>query len=196
VKNPSLGKAKTRLAATLGKEKALEIYLKLLEHTRNVALEVYAERNLFYSDFVDNQDEWLNEFFQKHIQDQSPDLGQKMYSAFSDLLKIGKKKVLIIGSDCLELNSEIINRAFVSLDLKQTIIGPAIDGGYYGIGFNFEKLNSLADEVLQKVFLNKTWSHDAVFLEAEAALEALTIEYSLMPTLSDVDVEGDALSLL
>ena len=32
-RNPELGKVKTRLAATIGNENALEIYIQLLEHT-------------------------------------------------------------------------------------------------------------------------------------------------------------------
>ena len=34
IKNPVLGKVKTRLAASIGNEKALKIYYRLLEHTR------------------------------------------------------------------------------------------------------------------------------------------------------------------
>jgi uncharacterized protein len=196
IKNPGLGKAKTRLAATLGKEKALEIYLKLLEYTRVVAIETSAERHLFYSDFINNQDEWPNELFHKHIQDQSPDLGQKMYSAFMLLKSLGIKKAVIIGSDSLELTPEISNKAFELLEENDAIIGPAKDGGYYSIGFNFGQLGTNADKLLQKVFLHKTWSHNAVFLEAKEALEGLLVDYSLMPTLSDVDVEEDILKYL
>jgi len=42
VKNPELGKVKTRLAASVGDEKALEIYKELLGHTRNTLLNVAA----------------------------------------------------------------------------------------------------------------------------------------------------------
>jgi len=36
VKNPVLGKAKTRLAATVGEEAALAIYKRLLERTKSI----------------------------------------------------------------------------------------------------------------------------------------------------------------
>ena len=90
IKNPQLGKAKTRLAATLGKEKALEIYLFLLAHTRQVAEACNTEKHLYYSEFIDEQDDWSNNIFQKHLQDQNPDLGQKMNKAFSDLATFNK----------------------------------------------------------------------------------------------------------
>jgi rSAM/selenodomain-associated transferase 1 len=193
IKNPGLGKAKTRLAATLGKEKAFEIYLKLLSHTREVALATHAERNLFYSDFIDTEDDWNNESFIKHLQDQNTDLGKKMFSAFLLLKSLGKKKVVIIGSDCLELTADVSNSAFKLLEEKDAIIGPAKDGGYYSIGFNFEKLG---EKVLKQVFLNKKWSHSNVFLEAKNSFKANEVSYALLPTLSDVDVVEDVLGIM
>ncbi len=193
IKNPRLGKVKTRLAATLGKEKALEIYLKLLSHTRLVALATKAERNLFYSDYIDNKDEWDNELFIKHLQDQNPDLGHKMFSAFMLLKSLGKKKVMIIGSDCLELTPDISNSSFKLLDENDAIIGPATDGGYYSVGFNLEKLD---EKVLIQTFLNKKWSHNNVCLEATNGFEAQSVSFALLPTLSDVDVADDVLGIL
>ena len=63
IKNPELGKVKTRLASTVGDERALQIYQALLGHTRKIAMEVDADRLLFYSAFVDQQDEWKADFF-------------------------------------------------------------------------------------------------------------------------------------
>jgi rSAM/selenodomain-associated transferase 1 len=194
IKNPQLGKAKTRLAATIGKEKALEVYLLLLDHTRKVAMTSDAQKHLYYSEFIDDQDDWSNDTFVKHLQDQNPDLGQKMYTAFSELAKSGVKKALIIGSDCLELTPEIVNSAFKTLDQKDAIIGPAKDGGYYSMGFNFQKIEMEA--VLKKAFLGKKWSHDHVLKEAKEALESFSVDYALLPTLSDVDVEADVAHLL
>ena len=188
-----MGKAKTRLATTLGKEKAFEIYLKLLSHTREVALATLAERNLFYSDFIDTEDDWNNKSFIKHLQEQNTDLGKKMFSAFLLLKSLGKKKVVIIGSDCLELTADVSNSAFKLLEEKDAIIGPAKDGGYYSIGFNFEKLG---EKVLKQVFLNKKWSHSNVFLEAKNSFKANEVSYALLPTLSDVDVVEDVLGIM
>lgn len=191
IKNPELGKAKTRLAATLGKEKALEIYLKLLAHTRQIALETKAERHLFYSQFIDKTDPWDNKEFIKHLQIPDPNLGSKMLASFEHLLNSGIKKALIIGSDCLELNSSIVNAGFDTLAKHDTIIGPAKDGGYYSIGFNFEKLGQSAPLVLKDTFLNKTWSHENVCTEALATFKQHKLSYTLLPVLSDVDVEED-----
>ncbi|MDP5139515.1 MAG: hypothetical protein NWP83_03485, partial [Spirosomaceae bacterium] len=74
-------------------------------------------------------------------------------------------------------------------------VGPATDGGYYAIGFNFEKIEK-DEEVLKKVFLNKDWSHENVAQEAIDALEQLGLKIHILPELNDVDFEEDAKELL
>jgi len=60
IKNPELGKVKTRLAKSVGDDKALAIYMQLMEHTRLQMLGVEGvERYVFYSSFVDEDDDWL-----------------------------------------------------------------------------------------------------------------------------------------
>ena len=58
IKNPQLGKVKTRLAATVGNEKALEIYHILMTHTHQITHDLDVEKYLYYSDFVDKNDIW------------------------------------------------------------------------------------------------------------------------------------------
>lgn len=132
IKNPQLGKAKTRIAQSVGDQKALEIYLQLLEHTRQVADQLQLDRHLFYSDFIDRQDEWDNNNYTKHLQYQG-DLGERMDKAFAQLLR-DYSKVIIIGSDCYELRPYQIHQAISSLDNFDSVIGPVTDGGYYLLG--------------------------------------------------------------
>ena len=196
VKNPELGKVKTRLAATIGPEKALAIYKHLMWHTREVTSQTEADKYLFYSNKIETEDEWPTELFHKLVQDESTDLGQKMFSAFIHLQKKGYKKVLIVGSDCLELSTEIITSAWEALETNPAVIGPAEDGGYYAIGFRFTGENACSNQTLSSVFLGKQWSHHAVFDEACDALKQQQKEFSLLPTLNDVDEEEDVKSIL
>lgn len=53
VKNPILGKVKTRLAKVVGDEKALEIYKSLLLHTANITRTVNCHKIVFYDSFID-----------------------------------------------------------------------------------------------------------------------------------------------
>ncbi|MCP9754679.1 glycosyltransferase [Lacihabitans sp. CCS-44] len=189
IKNPELGKVKTRLAATIGNEKALEVFKKLLVNIHDKSLDVRADKLLFYSFFVDKNDIWENDVFKKYVQNQSPDLGQRMLSAFEEAKDLGYVKVLIVGSDIYEVSTEILQKGFELLEDAETVLGPSHDGGYYAIGFNFEKINS--DTFLQDIFLNKTWSHEHVAQEALDVINSFSYTCNLLPSLSDIDTEED-----
>ena len=109
IKNPQLGRVKTRLAATVGDETALDFYRRLLSYTREVAQSVEAERLLFYSDFVEENDDWSASFFEKKVQ-RGDDLGERMAHAFADSFTDfeTENRVVIIGSDCASLTPEIL----------------------------------------------------------------------------------------
>ena len=107
IRNPQPGKVKTRLARTVGDEEALRIYHILLERTRTAALGVQAERWLFYSDFIDKNDDWPEADFSKKMQTNG-DLGGRMEQAFRTAFEAGAKKAVIIGSDCPELTGGLL----------------------------------------------------------------------------------------
>ena len=190
VKNPELGKVKTRLAKTIGDEKALEVYLQLMKHTREVVSALSVDKHLFYSQTIAENDLWPSEVFTKHIQDENPDLGAKMNTAFKTLMSY--QKCLIVGSDCPQISEEIINDAYSKLENIPVVIGPALDGGYYGIGFNAELIGrDRYLTFLEDIFLNKTWSHENVLKEAEESAERFDLEIAKLPPLSDLDYEED-----
>ncbi|MCB9236035.1 MAG: TIGR04282 family arsenosugar biosynthesis glycosyltransferase [Bacteroidia bacterium] len=181
VKNPELGKVKTRLARTLGEEKALQVYRFLLDHTREVAREVGVDRAVFYSSFADENDSWGEEFFQKYVQE-GDDLGERMENAFAKAFAMGYKSVVIIGSDCLELSSQHLNDAFAALIDHDTVVGPARDGGYYLLGMN---------KIHPEFFLDKQWSTDSVLPNTLRNILELKLSHVLLAELSDVDFEED-----
>jgi len=180
VKNPVLGKAKTRLAATIGDEKALEVYLQLLDITRNVALDADCTRHVFYSDAIEN-DTWDEDKFNKHLQE-GGSLGQRMKNAFNQVFVLGAKEVIIIGSDCPKLNGEIIENGFQLLAENDACIGPAKDGGYYLLGMKKQ---------LPFLFDGKEWSTDSVFEDTTSDLVKNGLTFGLLPELSDLDTADD-----
>ena len=181
VKNPELGKVKTRLARTIGDEKALYIYKLLLEQTFQVTLPVLAEKKLYYSEFVQNMDQFNDLVYEKHIQ-RGDGLGDKMYNAMKHSFGEWAGKVVLIGSDCFELNSGIIEEAFKALEESDYVLGPAKDGGYYLIGMK---------ELNLEIFQNKEWSAENVFLDTLLDIKNQEKSHYLLPTLSDVDTEED-----
>ncbi len=191
VKNPILGKIKTRLAATMGNEKALKIYQYLLAHTRSITKNLEAEKYVFYSNFIDKTDEWSNEIYHKKKQISEPDLGLKMAQAFREIMAKNHQKVVIIGSDCIDLSEEILQESYQQLIDNEVVIGAANDGGYYLIGFDFRKLGKASNAVLDTLFIGKKWSHAQVFEEAIAGFRQWELKYAELPKLTDIDEEKD-----
>lgn len=181
VRNPELGKVKTRLAATLGDEKALEIYIKLLQHTRQVTESLPVHKRVYYSDKVTTTDLWPAATYEKAVQP-TGDLGHKMQAAFAEGFADGYTSVVIIGSDCLQLTQEIVEEAYRQLEQQEVVIGPAQDGGYYLLG-----MNCLHPQLFQK----KRWSTASVFPDTVQDLEQLQLSFALLPVLSDVDYAED-----
>jgi len=183
IKNPELGKAKTRIAKTTGDERALEIYQELLVHTRNITTNAAAHRHLFYSSFIDEQDDWSGEVFDKKMQIQGA-LGEKMQDAFTRTQEEGGRMV-IIGSDCGALQTEIIEQAFVALENHDVVLGPTFDGGYYLLGLKNAKLD---------LFSDVDWSTEQVYPQTIAKIKEQNLTYAELTRLHDIDFEEDYLA--
>lgn len=180
-KNPEAGRVKTRLAHSIGEEKALEVYEALREHTAIVTEGVDAERMIFYSRFIPSFDLFLTEKFTPMLQ-QGEDLGERMFHAIRTGFERDFRHIVLIGTDCYELSREILNEAFSALEQYDAVIGPATDGGFYLIG-----LNRLHPEL----FVNRQWSTPEVFSQTTTILQRLHIEYARLPELSDIDTVDD-----
>ena len=181
VKNPIQGRVKTRLAATIGDQAALQVYQKLLEHTKAITEQLSFDRVVYYSEFIDQNDFWSESVYMKRLQ-HSGNLGQRMRMAFQWGFQAGYKDICIIGSDCFELTSESIVDGFESLTSNQAVLGPSKDGGYYLLGLS---------EMREEVFQNKEWGTDTVAADTMADFRKLGLGYAVLDTLADVDVEAD-----
>ncbi|KEZ92834.1 TIGR04282 family arsenosugar biosynthesis glycosyltransferase [Nonlabens ulvanivorans] len=178
-RNPELGKGKRRLAATVGDEAAFEIYKFLLSHTREITKSVNAQPQVWYSEKLHQNDDWDNEIYQKHVQ-QGEDLGVRMQHAFNTAFKT-HDKVVIIGSDMYDLTTQDLDKAFELLDSHDAVMGPAIDGGYYLLGFN--------KQVPANVFSNKEWGTETV--QAQTLKDLKNLNYTLLEPRNDVDFYED-----
>jgi len=185
VKNPLIGRVKTRLAASIGKQAALEVYQELLEYTRTLTEPLPFDKAVFYSDHIDEKDDWGAETFQKYCQT-GEDLGERMRNAFDFGFAKGYHSICIIGSDCYELTSDILAKAFRRLQEVPVVIGPSLDGGYYLLGMN--RLES-------GLFENKKWSTNTVFADTMSDLNEWEIAPAILPQLRDVDREADLITL-
>jgi uncharacterized protein len=186
IKNPQKGKVKTRLARTVGDDKALEIYLELLKITLENAQTVKGcKPYLFYSDFVDMHDEWSSEVFEKKVQS-GDDLGERMSNAFKIVLE-KHPAACIIGSDCPTLSVEILEQSFSNLNESDYTIGPSTDGGYYLLGIR----KGIAYENL---FTDIEWSTPSVLPTTFERFNKNKGSYTQLPVLTDIDEEKDWVS--
>ncbi len=181
VRNPVEGQTKTRIGKEKGHEFALEIYTKLLQHTHAITSNLPVDVFVFYADFVNDNDLWNWYPYYKQLQT-GQDLGERMHNAFATVFSRGYEQVVIIGSDCYELSSQIILQAFEQLKAYDTVLGPSKDGGYYLLGMN---------RLMPSIFANKNWSTDTVASDTIAAVKALQLTLFALPILSDVDTAQD-----
>ncbi|RNC84384.1 MAG: glycosyltransferase [Balneola sp.] len=182
VKNPEFGKVKTRLAKTIGKEKALDVYQSLIRYTKKIAEPLSVEKEVWYSNFIENKDIWDEAGFQKRLQ-RGNDLGNRMSFALSQsVTNGGSKRVVIIGSDCAELDTDTIESAFDLLEKYSLVVGPAKDGGYYLIGMN---------QFYPELFEEIEWSTENVLEQTLSKAKTAEISYFLLKELNDVDTKED-----
>lgn len=178
-RNPELGKVKTRLAASIGEENALEIYKHLLEHTKKVTLETNFDKRVLYSEEINTNDIWNNHLFQKKLQF-GKNLGVRMYNAFKEGFDDGYKKIVIIGSDLIELESNDIKEAIKKLENNDIVIGPAQDGGYYLLGMK---------QIPENIFRNKEWGTNTVL--KETLKDVQNLKHYLLQEKNDIDTLED-----
>ncbi|MCB0493211.1 MAG: TIGR04282 family arsenosugar biosynthesis glycosyltransferase [Cyclobacteriaceae bacterium] len=180
-RNPELGKVKTRLAATLGDDKALAVYLRLVNHTQSITKDLIMDKMVCYSHHVDTEDCWDNTTYQKQIQ-KGNTLGDKLEHAVKHAFDQGYQYVGVIGSDCFELTEDILKNSFLKLQTNDAVIGPAKDGGYYLLGMR---------KFVTEFFKNKEWSTATVAKDTINDFKRLGLTHFVLPVLSDVDREED-----
>jgi uncharacterized protein len=181
VRNVVLGKVKTRLARDIGDDRAFEIYNLLLKHTFDASQGIDCHKFVFYADEITENDLWNGGDFAKRLQKGS-DLGQRMQEAMNELFEQSFSKVIIIGSDCFDINPIILNEAISQLGQHDAVLGPAYDGGYYLLGLTNHT---------PELFANKAWSTNKVARETINDFKKLKKSYYLLPVLNDIDDVSD-----
>ncbi len=185
VKNPERAKVKTRLASAIGDQMAVKLYKRFL-------LEMLSTLNsgtfLFYvcfhpEDSLKDLKNWLGEDY-LYTPQIGENLGEKMKNAFIEAFSMNFKRVLLIGSDIPDLPLEFIEEAFNSLDEKDAVIGPSVDGGYYLIGFKDKTF-------LPRAFEKIPWSTSRVFDETMKVLENQGLAVHTLQRLRDMDTVED-----
>ena len=183
VRNLEKGKVKNRLAKDIGDDKSLEVYKHLLQYTKDITVSCKCNLFVFYSHYVHISDVFDDHLFSKHLQEGN-DLGERMMNALKKVFNLGCGKVCIIGSDCYELQTEILNEAFEKLHQNDVVIGPSIDGGYYLLGMK---------KLFPDFFVNKDWGNSTVLDDTVENINQLGLTFSELDVLNDIDTIEDLL---
>ncbi len=183
VKNPELGKVKTRLASTIGAEYALKVYSALLHHTQQILVSLPAHIRVYFSERVELNQGWRSNECSLLVQ-RGNHLGERLNNAFRETFQLGYKKVVVIGSDCLEIRSEHLTSSFEVLSNNDVVIGPTYDGGYYLLGMK---------QIYPQLFANKSWSTSEVYPQTLTDIEHIHLSWQALETLNDIDTYEDVI---
>jgi hypothetical protein len=191
VRYPEAGRVKTRLIPALGADGAAALYERMAgaiarrvagwrrDGLRRVAVVEAAGR-------VAAVGEWLGESFTAAAQVEG-DLGVRLSAAFDVAFDAGGRRVVAIGSDCLDLTPELLDEAFDTLGRVDAVIGPALDGGYYLIGLR---------RPIPTAFSAIPWSTPETLPATLDRLQREGASLHLLPPLRDLDTPEDLDALL
>lgn len=184
-KYPEPGRAKTRLIPALGEAGAAALHDEMVRYTLDRVGELLGERDVEARVYTAGAEPAR---FAHHFEVQLPcvsqssgDLGQRMHTAFTEMLRDATAAV-IIGTDCPDVSRGLFGMALESLRSSDVVLGPASDGGYYLIGLR---------RPVPALFEDMVWSTSTVLAKTLERAEALGLSVRLLPTLSDVDEPVD-----
>lgn len=179
-KLPEAGNVKSRLAAEIGAEQAATVYEKLLRHTLQ-QMKLCSAYSLIALE--GNPEIFTEKFGAWALEPQhGADLGERMKAAFESAFSKKHEQVVLIGGDCPEISSEILESAFEKLNANDLVLGPSYDGGYYLIGLKQSE---------PSLFENMQWSHERVLEKTLRRALNRGLSAALLPTLRDIDELAD-----
>lgn len=187
---PEPGLTKTRLITALGEEGAAKLQKELTEQTiqkvDHLAKTSTVEPVIcFEGGDLPRMQNWLgpDRLYQQQMHG---NLGGKLKKAFTEAFSAGAQRVVTIGCDCPGLTKEHIGRAFDALYMKDLVLGPATDGGYYLIGIKYP---------LDALFEDIPWGTDKVLEKTVCLAQQLGLSIEILEELHDVDRPEDLIYL-
>lgn len=191
-KTPELGQVKTRLAASIGDNLALEFHIAFISDSLEKVLEafkptlqvdtyLYLTKPCSLTNILPTTFETTS--FALRYQPNG-DLGARLQQTFLELLQL-YKSVIVIGTDSPNIPSSYLREALNQIKKHDLVIGSTLDGGYYLIGLN-RKVKSFSE-----LFTNINWSTETVFQETLERAKASNLSFYSLPTWYDIDNSDD-----
>lgn len=183
---PEPGTTKTRLIPALGEVGAANLHQQMTEYTVSQAQELVKIARIsvevrFTGGDLQKMQHWLGNDLEYQSQGEG-DLGVRMERSLINAFKQKAEQVIIIGTDCPDLNSRILAVAFEQLKTFNLVLGPALDGGYYLIGLQ---------QPQPELFTNIPWGTDQVLIETLKIAKSRDLSIYSLPLLADIDRPED-----
>lgn len=183
------GRVKTRLAATIGPDRALQVYRRLLAATLRLASRSAIERHEWRFDAAPGVLPAGNAALLRRLANrgwiiapqQGRDLGERMAQAIESALNDGDN-VVLIGADCPVFETGDIHAAFEALKASDAVFAPAEDGGYVLVGLS---------RALPALFAAMPWGSDQVMTRSLERIDSCGASVALLRTMWDVDIQAD-----
>lgn len=178
-KPPVEGRVKTRLIPDIGAVKAVEVFRYCLNYTLNMVSSCNIDHHI-----------WLSEVSKEAIFQRPPcfiqqgsDLGARMLFALQSQIPLeADNKVVLIGSDCLDINQDHFDQAFAALATNDIVLLPTFDGGFALIGCR------IIDPLL---FDDVEWSSGGVLQQTIINAKRLNYQVHLLEMVRDIDTLSD-----
>jgi rSAM/selenodomain-associated transferase 1 len=185
VRVPARSRVKTRLAAALGENAALELYQRFVQDILDTLDQTGIPVMICYHppDSRNAVSAWLGPGRQ-YLPQEGRHIGERMENAFRQAFIRGFSRAVLIGSDIPDLPAPLINEALAALHVHDAVIGPARDGGYYLIGFR-------NDSFFPGVFSGIAWSTGTVFRSTMQTFGKARQRVHELPLWQDVDTIED-----
>jgi len=188
VRYPEKGQVKTRLEAHLSQDKIRTLYQYFVEDIlATLRKTVYPVMVCCLpSEKQARIKAWLGPSL-AYCSQKGVDIGERMGNAFAQAFTATTPPVdraILIGSDFPDLDPGIVHQAFDALHQNDVTLGPAIDGGYYLIGFN---RHAFAKEIFDGV----SWGTGQVFAETVQKVERAGLKMHVLPAWRDIDTYAD-----
>ena len=182
LKAPRPGFVKTRIATELDAEGAAAIYQVLVGITLS-RLESRSEVELRFApdDAAGELSHWRRPAWQLRPQGDG-DLGARMGRAIDDAFSEGVARVLVIGTDCPEIEASDLDDGFSALEGHDLVVGPAVDGGYWLLGL---------DRPRPELMRDMRWSGDRVFDTTMHRARDAGLRVAELRRLRDIDTLED-----
>ncbi|MCA9396224.1 MAG: TIGR04282 family arsenosugar biosynthesis glycosyltransferase [Candidatus Omnitrophica bacterium] len=189
VKYPEAGKVKTRLAGTTGYRCAAQIYSHMSRtvfwRMKHAGLKTSVA---FHPPSAEKSVAGLFPDAESYVRQSSGDLGQKMKNALRRR-RHHSGKLILIGTDCIDIQPDDCRQAFRELEHKDVVIGPAHDGGYYLLGIKTDLTAN--KQIMSILFDDIQWSTADVLLQTIRRLKRFRISHRLLKKKSDLDTADD-----